>query len=211
MEDIWDVTADQEWNDFLLKSVIKGTGFPANYVDSYNEVDFARTVIMQNQLLVRRVVSDQEWFEEPMTDFIRRVYECEYERKNETSQTEDKKDYNELQEIVNAIYVEYPTPISLNLGNINEQISTASQTTDFIVSNYISDDEADEEKLKLKAKFKKKVNEKLVPGLNWEEFDELFEDTEKEMKEQTFKDNMNPKKEEEFGDEGMDDDMGGGF
>ena len=205
MEDIWDVTADQEWNDYLLKSVIKGTGFPANYVDSYNEVDFARTVIMQNQLLVRRVVSDQEWFAEPMTQLIRRIYECEYERINETSESDDKKDFNELQEIVNAIYVEYPVPISLNLGNINEQISTASQTTDFIVSNYIPDDESDEEKLKLKAKFKKKVNEKLVPGLAWNEFDDLFEETERDMKEEKLKNDMNPSQDEGFGDdEGMD-------
>ena len=203
-----DVTADQEWNDYLLKSVIKGTGFPANYVDSYNEVDFARTVIMQNQLLVRRVVSDQEWFEQPMTELIKKIYEYEYERSNEKSENEY---HTDLQEVLNAMFVKYPIPISLNLGNINEQISTASQTTDFIVSNYIPEDETDEEKLKLKAKFKRKVNEKLVPGLMWQEYDELFETAEKEMQEEKLKDALNPNQTDDtMADEGMDD-MGGEF
>lgn len=233
-----DVQSDRDWNEFLLKSVIKGTGFPANYIDSSNDVDFARTVIMQNQLLVRKVVSDQESLSEPMTELIRKVYQYEYETINKDQMDNNKDDkvtletevsnatnnisnmedqleeHNINEEIINNLEVIYNPPVALNLNNVNDQISSATQTLDFVMSSYFDDQEdSDEIKIK-KLKFKRKAVEVLVPSIDFDKFDELFEAAGIETKEEILLQKTLKKNDDddydEFGDYGGGDDFGGG-
>ena len=229
-----DVQSDRDWNEFLLKSVIKGTGFPANYIDSSNDVDFARTVIMQNQLLVRKVVSDQESFSESMTELVRRVYQFEYESINEDNHEsvsnvlesenniedinneieEDKLEtHNINEEIINNLEVVYSPPVALNLSNINEQINSATQTLDFVMASYFEEqDDTEEAKIK-KLKFKRKAVEVLVPSIDFDKFDELFEKAGLETKEELLLQKTLKKDEDDyddFGDYGGGDDFGGG-
>ena len=210
-----DVTADQDWLDYLLKSVIKGTGFPSNYVDESQNVDFARTVIMQNQFLVRKIVSDQEYFQKSMTDFIKKIYANEFRvyvnrtqeeekeyKKQQSSSKEKNEELGSYDEIYNALEIQYPTPVSLNLTNINEQISNAMQASDFIISNYIDEnDTLDTDLPKLKLKMKKKISQQLIPSIDWEMYDDLFDQCKKEMTEEKIKEKMKPTENEE----GMDD------
>lgn len=214
MEYNWDVTADQDWLDYLLKSVIKGTGFPSNYVDESQNVDFARTVIMQNQFLVRKIVSDQEYFQKSMTDFIKKIYanefrvhvnktpEEEYKKQKQKSDSKEKNmEIGSYDEIYNALEIQYPTPISLNLTNINEQISNAMQASDFIISNYIDEnDTLDTDIPKLKLKMKKKISQQLIPSIDWDMYDDLFDQCKKEMTEEKIREKMKPTEEEDTDD-----------
>ena len=206
MECNWDVTSDNDWLDFLLKSVIKGTGFPSNYIDESQAVDFARTVIMQNQLLVRKIVSDQETFQKSMTQLIKKLYENEFERTFNSDNNKNKSNTNDniasFNDILNAIEVVYPTPITLNLTNINEQISNASQAADFIISNYIDENDINDNNInKKKLKMKQKVNRQLLPSLDWDLFDDLYKEVESEIKEETLKEKSKPSNENENNDE----------
>lgn len=175
---------------FLLKSIIKGTGFPPNYVDSYSEVDFARTVVMQNALLVRTVISDQNQFKEILTDIVRKLYRNEFGNIYE--------DKNELEETISKIRVEFSIPVSLNITNINEQINNASQSVDFIVNAYFSDEtsggmgedpsEVDLTPL-IKTEFKKNVIRDLLPALNWGKYDKMYSEAKLKVTEDTLKQN----------------------
>lgn len=222
-----DVSSDTDWMDNLLKSVIKGTGFPANYIDATNDVDFARTVIMQNQLLVRKVINDQKTFGLSMTEFVKKIYKYEYEvisnkdRKKEEDKDKkavfiDKKndDIHTLnEEIINNMEVKYSVPVTLNLSNTNDQISNASQTMDYIVSGYFDQDSAAEENPEqklLRQTFKRKVMQELTPSIDFDKYDKLFEDAKLESKEKILLQNT-VKKQDDFGDDfGGDDDFGGG-
>ena len=207
MEYNWDVTSDQDWIDYLLKSVIKGTGFPTNYIDESQNVDFARTVVMQNQFLVRKIVNDQEYFQKSMTEFIKKLYYNEFKINNENDSNEEKEEIGSFDEIYNAIEVVYPTPVTLNLTNINEQISNATQAADFIISNYIDDQDTMNMDLpKLKMKFKKKISRELIPSLDWDSYDDMFKECEKELTEEKIKERT--KANDGSGDDdGMDDDI----
>lgn len=219
-----DVTSDSDWMDNLLKSVIKGTGFPANYIDATNDVDFARTVIMQNQLLVRKVINDQKTFGPIMTEFIKKIYRYEYEvESNKERRKKEKKDEKNVfkdikdddlhsinEEIINNMEVKYPVPVTLNLSNTNEQISNASQTMDFIMAGYFDQDGATEEnegdKL-LKQTFKRKIMRELIPSLDFDKYDKLFDEAKMESKQEILLKATNKNQEDDFGG---DDDFGGG-
>lgn len=212
MEYKWDVESDREWNDYLLKSVIKGTGFPSNYIDASNDVDFARTVIMQNQLLVRKIVSDQEVFSETMTNFIKKIYQYEYEKtyKDNNEDNNVKEQETLLQEIVNNLEVKYNPPVTLNLNNINDQINNASQTLDFILQSYFEDQqEENKEDKATRLNFRRKIVERLIPSIDFEEYDELFEKAKMEAKEDILLKKTLSKQEEDFNE--FEDDYGMNF
>lgn len=216
-----DVQSDREWNEFLLKSVIKGTGFPANYIDSSNEVDFARTVIMQNQLLVRKVVSDQTYISDQMTELVKRIYKFEFDNINNNNLTaekdsenlndEEKELQNLVEEIVNNLSVVYSPPVTLNLNNVNDQINNASQTLDFIINSYCEDQDDSDESKKVKLKFRRKVVEKLIPSIDFEEYDQLFKEASMETTEERLLDKTVKKDDDDmYGDDFGGDDFGGG-
>jgi hypothetical protein len=178
-----DVEADNEFLQYLLKSSIHGTGVPVNYIDATQEVDFARTLSMQNSTFVRTIVSDQQSFSTAFTKMIRLLYRNEYmdpDKKGEDAEKSDKKEKSESRkdsDILNLdlddIRVSFPPPISLNLNNVNDQINNSSQTIDFIVSTYISDDEMDPKK---KLSMRKAAARKFIPTIDWDEMDSLYED-----------------------------------
>lgn len=174
-----DVSVDDDWNQFLLKSIIKGTGYPPNYVDSYAEVDFARTVVMQNTFLCKKIISDQNQFSVSLTETVRKLFINEY-----------KGDYDEgeIESIANDLKVVFPKPVSLNISNVNEQINNASQEIDFIMADYFPDDQntgmEDEDvqetkrKTEVKKEFKKRITRDILPSINWDKYDEILRDCE---------------------------------
>lgn len=178
-----DSSSDEEWLNFLLKGIIKGTGFPANYIDTANEVDFARTVVMQNALFVKMLVSDQEEFSESLTLFFRKLYFNEYA--NSENEEEIK---NEAEEI--EIY--FPKPKSLSLSNLNDQINNASQTVDFLTNTYINENSQDPNNSDLKLIVKRRIAQELLPSIDWAKIEQIFIDSKKELKKQLLDDKTKP-------------------
>ncbi|PTU25706.1 hypothetical protein DA469_22360 [Bacillus subtilis] len=83
--------------------------------------------------------------------------------------------------------------------NINDQISNASQTVDFITSSYIDETDADTSK---KTSFKKKIVRQMIPNIDWDLMDRLYEDALMDSTENALKTNNS---------EGDGGDLGGGF
>ena len=72
------VDINDELMEKLLKSAIIGTGVPYNYIDATNEIDFARSLSMQNQGFVKKVVNYQQVFSRFFTKIIRKMYKYEF-------------------------------------------------------------------------------------------------------------------------------------
>ncbi|WCS68253.1 hypothetical protein Goe21_01430 [Bacillus phage vB_BsuM-Goe21] len=196
-----DVDADSDFLQFLLKSAVNGTGVPANYIDASQDVDFARSLVMQNSTFVRTIVSDQASFSESFSELIRILYRNEYHLNDNRKDKDNGKKKKDSQDYidVNDIEVLFPPPISLNLTNINDQISNASQTVDFITSSYIDETDADTSK---KTSFKKKIVRQMIPNIDWDLMDRLYEDALMDSTENALKTNNS---------EGDGGDLGGGF
>jgi hypothetical protein len=203
-----DVDADNDFLQFLLKSAIGGTGVPVNYIDATQDVDFARSLAMQNSTFVRTVVSDQQSFSASFSLLMRMLYRNEYlDTRRNPSDKEDAKNNGKQKASTEATNVDlddisvlFPPPITLNLNNINDQISNSSQTLDFVTSVYIDETEADPTK---KLNFRKKVVRKLIKTIDWDEMDALFEESEMDSAEDSLKKSNND------GDLTDDEDMGG--
>lgn len=234
-----DVDADNDFLQFLLKSAINGTKVPVNYIDASNEVDFARTLAMQNSTFVRSIVVDQGDFSESFSQLYRILYRNEFltqERKtlddinrekkdkdnkkpikkedDKKKKDADKKDKDDSDTVdLNYISVLFPVPIALNLNNINDQISNTSQSIDFHTSLYVDDQDMSNTEMnnKVKLAFKRKLARKLLPNIaDWDEMDKLFEEAQMEAMEQDIK---NPQPSMDMGDGGEGGglgDMGGG-
>lgn len=170
-----DVNVDDDFLQFLLKSMITGMGIPFNYIDSSNDVDFAKTLIMQNSTFVRTIVSYQSYMSRLFTDIIQTLYYNEYS---------SLKDYNNDHELIEAIL---PVPSYLAVSNLNEQVSNAQNTIDFVVSSYISDDTQDPD---LKIRFRNKVTREFLPNLDWNKFDKIFDSVKIDKEETELENNI---------------------
>lgn len=203
-----DVDADNPFLEFLLKSAIAGTGVPVNYIDASREVDFARNLSMQNATFVRSIVVHQHMFSKAFTKLIRLLYRNEfmYEGADKKDKGTKKKDKNENEIDVDDITVKLPPPISLNITNVNDQINNASQTLDFITNIYIDENNPD---YATRLKFRKKAVRKLLPHIDWNEYDALFESALVEEVEDKIKGSGGT--DDALGGDDVGDDMGGDF
>jgi hypothetical protein len=175
-----DVSADTEFLQNLLRSAIGGTGLPMNYVDASQEVDFSRSLAMQNSTFVRTIVSDQASLAPAFSKMIRILYRNEY-----LHDIEDKKKKNDDQNVIlDEIKVRFPAPISLNLTNVNDQISNSMQTVDFITSAYIDDTDGD---TSMKLEFKKQVVREFLPNIDWDLMDSLYDKAQMNKTKETLK------------------------
>lgn len=210
-----DVSADNDFLEYLLKSMIQGTGLPVNYIDASQEVDFARTLAMQSSTFVENIVSDQSQLQPSATKLIQILYENEYQNenvlnydnKNKNGNSDDnvkkkrKKDSNYID--VNSIIVSFPVPISLTMNNTNEQIGNSTQILDFAISTYYSENSDDPNADLKKLIFKKNLAKKILPNLDWDMYDDVFRQTEIEAMASI----LNKPSDDTSGDTDMDDDF----
>lgn len=200
-----DVEMENEFTQMLLKSIITGMNVPYNYIDSTAEIDFARSLTMTNNPFVRTIINDQEEFGEFFSKVIRELYRNEFntgDKKKKKKSTKpinpnkNKKDNSFININVESIEIRFPTPIYLVLGNLNEQIQNAQQMTDFITMTYFPDDPTGQSaNLKneiKKANFKKKLYRKhFLPSLEWESFDDIYEEVIRQDLKDSIKDTIN--------------------
>ena len=162
-----DVNVDDDFLQYLLKSIISGIGVPATYTDASNEVDFSRSLVMQNSTFVREIVSKQGDSQEFLTDVIRDSYEFEYGNENIPGFD------------INKLKVVLPVPEFLNVSNINEQIGNHTSTIEFIVSTYFDQNSQEPANEKLKHVFKRELTKDLISSIDWDKCDTILDNCEK--------------------------------
>lgn len=73
-----DTSVDNDFVEYLQKNIVTGMGLPATYVDATNDVDFSRSLVMQNNPFVREIISLQHEASTFGTEIVRRIYKLEY-------------------------------------------------------------------------------------------------------------------------------------
>ena len=166
-----DTDMNSDFMDYLKNSMLNGIGVPRALIDSMNDLDFARVLSTQNANFVRSVIRYQKKLTEPFSLLFRRLFKNEYKYNNN-----DENDSLSLIDI-SAIKIRFPSPATLNMSNLSEQINSIDGNAEFISSQIIppkADGSNDDIRVKLKAK----IIRDLMPGIDWEKYD-------------TFKDEIN--------------------
>jgi len=142
-----DVDMNNEFVEYLKNSMMSGMGVPRNLIDVTSEVDYARSISAMNANFVRSVVRYQKKFTPPFTRLYQKLYTNEYKYNgNEESQT----GIIDIQ----SIRVQFPSPATLAMTNITEQIQSVDTTADFIASQLMppeQDGSTEDQRIKLKA------------------------------------------------------------
>ncbi len=140
--------ANNAFLDWLKKSMMNGMYIPAAIIDQMADIDYARQLSAQNANFTRQVISYQLELQEPFTKLIQRLYWNEYRF------SEDGKS-NLLENInLDKIEVFFPSPASLNMTNLQEQINTASAMADELSAIIVppkQDGSTDDKRLEIKA------------------------------------------------------------
>jgi hypothetical protein len=159
--------ANNTFLDWLRKSMMNGMYIPSNLIDSMVEVDYARTLSAQNANFVRSVVQYQMHLQKDFSNLIRKLYKNEY-RFNDDGTS------NELEKIdIDKIEVTFPSPASLNMTNMQEQINTASTMADelsLILVPAQQDGSTDDLRMRVKAE----VFKKFFPGFDYAFFEDMI-------------------------------------
>ena len=187
-----DTDLNSEFIEFLKNAMMSGMGVPRQLIDATAELDFARTVSAQNALFVRSVIKYQKAFTAPFS----RIYQILYV--NENRFIGEKEAEPEKTIDVNAIQVRFPSPASLAMSNLSDQIQAADGNAEFIASQLlppVSDGTNEDPRVELKALIVKD----LLPSIDWEKYEKLRDS----MKEKAVINKINnpPQPQEDMGND----------
>ena len=118
-----DVNLDNDFLEYLRKSMVSGLGLPSSLLQSGDEVEFARTLSMQNSRFARTITTYQKVYGEIFSNLLRALYKNEYfEReikeakenlkKNNTDKNniENNEDEVDPKTDIRKIFVRFPPP-----------------------------------------------------------------------------------------------------
>lgn len=217
------VDINDELMEKLLKSAIIGTGVPYNYIDATNEIDFARSLSMQNQGFVKKVVNYQQVFSRFFTKIIRKMYKYEFgiddidetknnklkeikiknKKRGKKSKKDDDADSNSSMIDIEKIEIVFPEPVLLNVTTNNEQIEATNTTIEYITEMYVdaNDENADD----IKRRFKKELARSVyMKNLDWEAIDKAYDKMQEDSIEEKLLEKIS-KASQGSGEEGTDD------
>lgn len=184
---------DDEFLTWLSNNIFSGMGVPSSFTNDVENTDFAKTLSMQNSRFIRDIVSEQSILGTGYTNLLRRIWQIE----NTVAQAETKGDAsdfaksdaaqdreaekarekkaeltNELNIDISGIQAIFPSPLSLNMTNLSEQIDNVSRVTDTLVEAV--PEITEEQKPVFTTLFKKHMFRRFISGLDWEDHDELI-------------------------------------
>lgn len=177
-----DVDMNNEFVEYLKNSMMSGMGVPRNLIDVTSEVDYARSISAMNSNFVRSVIKYQKALAPSFTRMYQILYRNEYRFSEAGSEEEINKDTVDI----SAIEAKFPSPATLAMTNMTEQIQAVDSNADFIASQLIpvkQDGSTEDQRVKLKTEIVKD----LMPGIDWKKYKEMIED----MKVLTVEDNLN--------------------
>ena len=159
--------ANNNFLDWLRKSMMNGMHIPANLIDAMSDIDYARTLSAQNANFVRSVISYQMKFQKYFTKFIQRLYANEYKYADNAVSEEDER------VIIDKIKISFPSPASLNMTNMQEQISVISSVADEL-SLILVPPRQDASNDDIRSKVKAEIFKQYFPAFDYDYYDEFI-------------------------------------
>jgi hypothetical protein len=186
VEGLTNKSLDDEFLTWLSNNIFSGMGLPSAFLTEIENIDFAKTLSMQNARFIRDIVGEQVILGPGYSKVLRQLFKIEYhnltekEEGNEdtnpystTAEDKDKKEGDNQIDIMRSIdedsvEVKFPSPMSLNMANMVDQMSNINQFADPLVDciNW-GDKDAETGKVLMKRELYKEY----VTGIDWEKFD----------------------------------------
>jgi hypothetical protein len=168
-----DIDMTNDFLEFLKTSMMSGMGIPRTLIDETIQTDFARTLSARNANFVRSVIKYQKKLTLPFTKLLRTLYINEHKYSND-------KESNILSVVdIKSIQASFPSPASLNMTNLTDQIQVVDQNAEFIATNLIDPDPMGESVV-AKGKLKSLIIQDLLPSINWEKYKMMKDEIEVE-------------------------------
>lgn len=175
-----DTDLNSEFLQYLKTTMLSGIGVPTNLIESVSDINFARTVSSQNANFVRNVIR----FQKLLTPSFTKLYQILY--KNEYKYNNDREADIALKIDLSLINCHFPSPATLNMTNITEQIQAVDSNADFI-SNQIVPPTADGSSENERIKLKSEIVKDLMPGIDWAKYEKIKDDLLLESKKEELK------------------------
>ena len=177
--------ANNTFLDWLRKSMMNGMNIPANLIDAMGDVDYARTLSAQNANFVRSVVQYQLQLKEPFSKFVQKLYKNEYRFHDDGSaDTSEKTNYDKID-------VSFPSPASLNMTNMQEQINVVAAMADELSAILVpatTDGRNDDVRMIIRSEIFKDY----FPSIDYDKYEDMIENSlQIKAAKETLKSNLN--------------------
>lgn len=166
-------TIDDEFLTWLSNNIFSGIGLPAAYLTEVENIDFAKSLSMQNSRFLRDCIAEQAILSNGFTELIRKIYAIE-SSPPKSGANSDSEDDGSAERYVSPdrLSIIFPAPAALSLINIGDQLSSAGNIIDTLVNNLDLSDIKDENRDAIKDMIKSKIMRRNVSSFNWQTFDD---------------------------------------
>ena len=169
-----------DFTEYLMKSMVAGTGTPSAFVNDNESVQFARSLSMENAKYLRGIVRKQIPYADQASELMQRLFYNEYLQDLETAKNQKESDKkkqlggaNFLSKInLEALRIEFPSPASLNTTNIADQINSSEPIITSLMSVLFPEGSESKPEYKI---MKKALMRRFIRNLDWDEIDDLLE------------------------------------
>lgn len=159
-----DIQQDNELLEYLLKSMISGLGVPSSFLNYTEDVEFVRTLTMQNGQFVRTIINLQKQLGEQFSELFRKIYRIEFK--------DDFKRKSNFNINLDDIVVNFAPPLSLSVTTMSDQINNSQTVIDFIIKTLVKN--ADENP-KLLFEVTKQITKDFLPSIDWNKYELIVE------------------------------------
>lgn len=162
------IDMDNDLMEYLKKAMISGMGIPASFLSYADEMEFARSVSMMNGMFLRMIVGYQKSLGDAFSNTYRKLYRNEYGKAEENTEEENKAtllDYD----LIEAIF---PSPATLNMTNLNEQIGSSQTVVEYVVNTLIGASEQNEDKRDF---LTREVTKDIMTNIDWSHYEEILD------------------------------------
>jgi len=198
------IEVTNDFLEYLLKGMISGMGIPPEFLSYSEQTEFARSLGMMNGKFVRAIIVKQKVYAEQFSQLVRLLYKNEYlnahsddakekkakefflnKAKGNLSVTDEHEraqlskletEYKNILFDLNLIEVKFPSPQSLNMTALAEQINNSQAVIDFIVNTLCDDDNTE-----LKEATKKAITQDILSTFDWEKYEKIYEKSKVEL------------------------------
>lgn len=150
-----DVNLENDLLEFLLKTMVSAMGVPANLLQMGEEIEFSRSLAMQNSKFLRFIISVQKELNEPFSNIYSRLYKNEFSSNDENF-------------MENKLEIMLPSPATLNYTNLADQINNVQGIIDFITQTIVGEQGGDETKTDA---IKRHIAKMYVTGVDWDKLE----------------------------------------
>lgn len=202
---------DDDFLNWLSNNIFSGMGLPSAYLTEVENVDFAKTLSMQNSRFIRDIVAEQSILGYGYSDMLQKLYKVEFVNPNKSTSTgddgreknsngltaEEAKEAAEKSNIlsivnINGIKIRFPSPMSLNMTNLADQISNLNTVLDPLID--LIDWNGREKEIGV-GMVKMEMYKKFITSFDWDTFDDTVSRVKKDLNKKLLRDIIQAKRE----------------